>query len=332
MSAPDLRVLSLGGGTQSCALALMSAADELPKLDHIVFADTQGELPETYAYLDYLRPIVETAGIPFHVVTAGNLEQSLLNGSGTSANPTPPAHMLHTDGSKGRLSSYKCSYDFKRRQVEKKVKQLVGGRGAWKKANVQQWIGYSLDETKRMKQAEGCRCGHNRVGRSRDGTFLQIHTVDGCSRCSCEQFDRWQVNVWPLIELGMKRADTIRWFSDHGHPTPPRSACWFCPNSGNERWRQLRARGDDLWERACVVDETIRERDDFHHPGVAVKVGLNPRKRLLDGQMFLHAQRVPLRDADLRTNQERRWEDDGQAPLFDADALASDCEAGVCFT
>jgi hypothetical protein len=34
-----MRVLSLGGGTQSCALALMSAAGDLPKVDHIVFAD-----------------------------------------------------------------------------------------------------------------------------------------------------------------------------------------------------------------------------------------------------------------------------------------------------
>lgn len=47
MSAPDLRVLSYGGGTQSAALALMSAAGELPKLDAVVFADTHGELPET---------------------------------------------------------------------------------------------------------------------------------------------------------------------------------------------------------------------------------------------------------------------------------------------
>jgi hypothetical protein len=337
VDAPDtcvqpMRVLSLGGGTQSCALALMSAAGELPKLDHIVFADTQGELPETYEYLDYLRPIVENAGIPLHIVTAGNLEQALLNGSGTSANPTPPAHMLHTDGSRGRIGNYKCSYDFKRRQVEKKVKQLCGGRGVWKCANVEQWIGYSLDEMKRMKLAEGCRCGHNRVGRTREGTFVQIHTSDGCTRCRCATFSPWQVNRWPLIELEMKRDDTIRWFTDHGHPVPPRSACWFCPNSGNARWRALRAREDNLWERACTVDEAIRDRDDFHHPGVKVKIGLNPRKRLLDGQMFLHAERVPLRVADLRSDVQRRAEDEGQYPLFDEDALAADCDAGVCFT
>lgn len=45
---PSLRVLSYGGGTQSAALALMAAAGDLPKLDAVVFADTQGELPEMH--------------------------------------------------------------------------------------------------------------------------------------------------------------------------------------------------------------------------------------------------------------------------------------------
>ena len=67
MTDPTCRVLSLGGGTQSCALALMSAAGDLPRLDHVVFADTQGELPETYAYIDYLRGVLDAAGIPLHV-------------------------------------------------------------------------------------------------------------------------------------------------------------------------------------------------------------------------------------------------------------------------
>lgn len=40
-AAARLRVLSYGGGTQSAALALMSAAGDLPKLDAVVFADTQ---------------------------------------------------------------------------------------------------------------------------------------------------------------------------------------------------------------------------------------------------------------------------------------------------
>lgn len=283
---PPLRVLSLGGGTQSCALALMSAAGDLPALDHIVFADTQGELPETYEYIEYLRPIVERAGIALHVVTAGNLERAIL-GERLPANPTPPVHMLHADGTKGRINGYKCSYDFKRRQIERRVKQLCGPRGAWQNKQVEQWIGFSLDETGRMKPHP------------------------------------WMTNRWPLIELGMKRDDTIRWFAANGHPTPPRSACWFCPNSGNERWQSLRAGHPDLFERACRMDEAIRNNGAFPD-GV--------KRRFAEGTtLYMHASRVPLRVADTRTSRQVA-NDNGQSELFDADVLGMDCSAGVCFT
>ncbi len=316
----SLRVLSLGGGTQSCALALMSAAGDLPKLDHIIFADTQGEVPETYEYLDYLRPIVERSGIEFHVVTAGNLENALL-GERMTVNPTPPAHLLKPDGTKRPIGRYKCTYDYKRRQIERRVKQLCGGRGAWKHATVEQWIGFSLDETGRMKQNEDCRCGHKRAGMNRSGEALKIHDPS-CSRCDCTGFDPWLVNIWPLIDLRMKRHDTIRWFKDNGHPTPPRSACWFCPNSGNDRWQELRRDHADLFERACVIDDTIRAVGDFkNHAG----------PKMLDGTPYLHASLVPLREADTRTDTQVR-RDNGEHTLFDDDVLGMDCSAGVCFT
>lgn len=317
-----LRVLSLGGGTQSCALALMSAAGDLPKLDHIVFADTRGELPETYAYLDYLRSVVEPAGIPFHIVSAGSLEDALLADAPTDKNPTPPAHVVKADGTDGRIGAYRCSYDYKRRIIDRKVKALCGGRGVWKRTTVEQWIGFSVDEMQRMKQAEGCRCGHPRISKPR-GTreYVAVHTADGCTRCACAGFDPWQVNRWPLIELRMHRGDTIRWFGKNGHPTPPRSACWFCPNSGNGRWAALRRDHPDLFERAAVIDETIRNGGGFNLRG----------RQPFVGTLYLHRQRVPLRDADLRSDAQIRA-DRGEVALFDADALAADCEAGVCFT
>lgn len=307
-----MRVLSLGGGTQSCALALMSAAGELPKLDGIIFADTHGELPETYAYLDYLRPILAAADIPFQVVSAGSLEQALLADAPTSSNPTPPAHVLNPDGSKGRINRYRCSYDYKRRLIERATKRLVGGRGAWKRPGiVEQWIGFSADEVGRCKPARECSCGHS----------AQRHESRSCDRCACQRFEPWQVNRWPLIELDMRRDDTIRWFADHGHPTPPRSACWFCPNSSDARWRALRADHPDLFERAVHLDATIRNGGSFNARG-------NQR---FAGTIFLHAQRVPLDEVDLRTSAERAAAD-GQDALFDVDALGLDCEAGVCFT
>ena len=315
MGEPTLRVLSLGGGTQSCALALMSAAGDLPRLDAVVFADTQGELPETYEYLEYLRGRLEAAEIPLIVASAGSLYDDLLKTEPTSSNPTPPVHVLNPDGSKGRIGQYRCSYDYKRRVVTREVKRLCGGRGAWKRASVEQWIGFSLEEVGRMRQTDECRCGHK----------SKAHTAaEGCGKCrhgKCARYDAWETNVWPLVDLRMRRHDTIRWFAEHGHPTPPRSACWFCPNSGNDRWQALRSEHPELFERAVHLDRTIRDDAGFNARGSVPFVG----------QMFLHGSLVPLDEADLRTK-EQVLRDAGQHPLWDEDELAMNCEAGVCFT
>lgn len=321
---PTLRVLSYGGGTQSAALALMSASGELPRLDAVIFADTCGELPETYDYAEYVRGHLDREGIPFIRVSAGSLETALLSPVGTSSNPTPPAHVVNPDGSKGKVVHYRCSYDFKRRIITREVKRLCGGRGAWKRAKVEQWLGFSADEIGRCKPASECRCGHPRLRpprlRDRRSQPSGGHQPD-CDRCACAAFDPWQVNVWPLIDLGYRRADTIAWFTKHGHPVPCRSACWFCPNSRNQRWAALKAEHPDLWERACALDEHIRHGAAFNARGSAP----------FAGQMFLHADRVALREADLRTAAQRE-QDAGQGTLFDEATLALDCQSGVCFT
>lgn len=319
-----IRVLSYGGGTQSAALALMSAAGQLPKLDAVIFADTHGELPETYEYAEYVKGKLEGAEIPFIRVSAGSLEDALRSEKPTSHNPTPPAHVLNPDGTKGRIGGYRCSYDYKRRVVTREVKRLCGGRGAWKRSTVEQWLGFSVDEVGRCKDATECRCGHNRLRPPKEKGGPPRGHRPACDACGCQEFDPWQINVWPLIKgfgLEYRRADTIRWFSDNGHPTPGRSACWFCPNSRNGRWQQLKAEHPDLFERACTLDETIRNGGGFNARGNVP----------FAGTMFLHDSRIPLRDADLRTAHQLAVEG-GQGELFDDAALANDCESGVCFT
>jgi len=295
------QVLSYGGGTQSAALALMSASGLLPRLDLVVFADTQGELPETYQYIEYVRPILDRAGIPFMTVTAGSLEAALLSPTPTSANATPPAYVINADGSPGRVNQYRCSFDFKRRLVTRAVKAFLGPRGQWKRSTVEQWLGFSSDEVERCKQPNECRCGHS----------LQQHLGGRCKKCACERFDRWQRNVFPLVAMRFNREKTIRWFAEHGHPTPPRSACWFCPVSSNARWRYLKTEHPDLWERACRIDEAIRYGGSFNQRG----------HQALQGQLFLHRSRTPLRVADLRERRQILSEDFGIEPLFDCDAM-----------
>lgn len=73
-----MRFLSFGAGVQTTALLLMDSYDE------VIFADTQGEWPETYDYLQtYTLPFVNDKGIKFTVldgpitksgITTSNLE------------------------------------------------------------------------------------------------------------------------------------------------------------------------------------------------------------------------------------------------------------------
>lgn len=70
-----------------------------------------------------------------------------------------------------------------------------------------------------------------------------------------------------------------------------------------------------------MLDETIRNGGGFNLRG----------RVAFDGEMFLHASLVPLRDADLRTARDHEAEA-GVLTLFDEDALAGDCDAGTCFT
>ncbi|WP_370246925.1 hypothetical protein [Nocardioides sp.] len=320
---PTHRFLSYGGGTQSAALALMSAAGLLPRVDAVIFADTHGELPETYEYAEYVEGHLDAVGIPFVRVSAGNLEHALLADAPTTNNPTPPAHVVNPDGSPGRINAYRCSYDYKRRVILREVKRRTGGRGAWKRSTVEQWLGFSTDEVARCKPADECRCGHKRVRppAEKGGPPRGHRPACDSTRCSCPGFSPWQINRWPLIELGFRRSDTIRWFGENGHPTPPRSACWFCPNSRNPRWAALKRDHPDLWERACHLDETIRNGGGFNARGNVA----------FGGRMFLHDSRIPLRDADLRSAVERAA-DAGQGDLFDGASIGMDCEAGVCFT
>lgn len=60
-------VLSYGGGVNSVALMILLLREKMP-LDEVIFADTGGEIPETYAYINVTREYLRPHGVPFTVV------------------------------------------------------------------------------------------------------------------------------------------------------------------------------------------------------------------------------------------------------------------------
>jgi len=115
--------------------------------------------------------------------------------------------------------------------------------------------------------------------------------------------DSWATNRWPLIEESISRRDCLRWFEDH-YPgrSLAKSACVGCPFHNNREWRQIKEANPEEFEEACKIDDQLRiQKGRFH------------------GKRFLHADRIPLRNVDLRTAEDR-----GQLNMFN-----NECE-GMC--
>lgn len=130
------------------------------------------------------------------------------------------------------------------------------------KGPVDMWLGISTDEKRRAKQ-----------------------TKPG----------KWQ-NRWPLIELGMNRADCMAAVRAAGWPLPPRSSCWMCPNHTQAEWRDIRDNKPQDWQHAIKFDRAIRKRDP---------------------NAFLHPDCVPLDQANL---------EDANGVVF-----GHECQSGQCF-
>ncbi len=143
--AVNERVLSLGAGRQSSTLALMGAEGVI-RLDRAIFADTQDEPAATYAWLETLTPILERAGIPVDVVTAGNLREDSLHKSGWLV--SMPLHIV-SEGREPAMLRRKCTNGYKIRPIQRRLREL----GATAKKPATLLIGISRDEAQRMKPA-----------------------------------------------------------------------------------------------------------------------------------------------------------------------------------
>lgn len=208
------KLWSCGGGTQSAALAALIIQGRIDKPDAAVMVDTEREKSQTWRYMgSIIQPALMAMGVK--VIIVRKSEFATVDIYALNGDLLLP--VFTADG--GRLGGF-CSNEWKRRVIMR-----------WCRAQgfdeVQNWIGYSLDEQKRVKVAS----------------------------------ERWFQPRYPLIELRLRRGDCMRIVEEMGWPAPPRSACWMCPHMTNAEWRQMKAADPADFERAIVLDELIREED-----------------------------------------------------------------------
>ena len=267
--------LSLGAGVQSSTLALMYAVGELtPMPKAAIFADTQAEPKSVYTWLDWLE---KQLPYPVHRVTFRNLEEEVLkmritkDGRRFSRSDIPVYTLNSKTGAKGAVPNRSCTRDYKIRPINKFLRATVPIKRGEKQVQCVSVIGTSVDEFRRMKPSR----------------------------------DPWVSCRWPLIEKRISRQQCLEWMESHGHPSPPRSACVFCPYHGNKEWRRLQMEEPKEFDRAVKFEKDLQEakansQNFFTTP-------------------FLHNSCKPLDTIDFRSDVER-----GQGLLWD-----DECE-GMC--
>jgi len=271
----EYHILNLGAGVQSTTIYLMGMRGELEHdFDVAIFADPQDEPQSVYSHLDWLESL---DGPQIIRATAGCLGDDLQSGRGETLRfASIPAFTAMSEGDPLAIVRRQCTQDYKIDVITRTIRQDVVGlkprQRMPKYVHVHQYVGFSYDEPRRAARMRG--------------RYVAIP---------------WASVHFPLIDEVMKRGDCLRWLDDYGVPhETPRSACVFCPFHSNDEWRRVKSNEAD-WERACEIDDALRNEESVVNRG-------------LDSKLYLHRSCRPLRDVNL---------EDNQKSLFDME-----CEGG----
>ncbi|MBB2741918.1 UNVERIFIED_ORG: hypothetical protein FHR35_009071 [Microbispora rosea subsp. rosea] len=223
--ADSLEVFSFGGGWQSTAALVLAARGELP-FRVFLFANVgdDSEHPATLRYVrQYAAPFAAAHGIELHTlarIRRDGSTETLFGRLTKEGSRSLPIPVRMSNGAPGTRS---CTADFKIRVIGRWLK--AHGASAGNPATV--GIGISVDE---IERANSRRCEpHERI-------------------------------VYPLLDLGIRRADCPRIIRSAGLPVPPKSSCWFCPFHRLTTWADMRRDEPELFNRACALEATLNAR------------------------------------------------------------------------
>lgn len=214
MSAQTVTVVSWGGGVNSTAVLVgMAERHERPAL--ILFADTRGEKPETYAFRETLQNWLHWANFP-PIVTVANGDKAHYKYKSLEAN------CLDKKMLPSLAYGYKtCSQKWKRRPQDEYIRAWAPAIAQWERGGkVTQLIGYDAGEARRAKPFDD---------------------------------PRFELR-YPLIEWGWDRDACVAAIQRAKLPVPVKSACFFCPASTKAEILALKANHPALFDRAITME------------------------------------------------------------------------------
>ena len=220
-----MNVVSFGGGTNSTAMIIGMYLHKIP-IDLILFADTGGEQPHTYEFIETFNGWLEKHGLPqitsvqYHDKDGNRLtlEQECIN-SGTLPSIA--------------YGFKRCSLKHKIGTQEKFCNNYQPCKEVWASGQrVQKYIGYDAGETRRIQHA-----------------------------APIDEADKKYEKHYPLYEWGWTREECVRVIERAGLPKPGKSSCFFCPSMKKKEIQALWENYPDLFQRAIALEHGSAARN-----------------------------------------------------------------------
>jgi hypothetical protein len=224
--------VAYGLGVDSTAMLIEFARRGI-RPDLILFADTGGEKPETYQYLQVIRPYLAKVGFPDVLVVRYQPKRALYR--------TLEEQCLHT----GTLPSLayggkSCSLKYKRHPQDRYILSRYPPTDMLRQGlRVVRAIGFDASEQRR--------------------TYAHAVSVEG-KRASREQWlDRHYFHYWyPLLDWHYDRRRCQEIITGAGLPVPVKSACFFCPACKKHEIVWLQEHHPELLERALAIERNAQ--------------------------------------------------------------------------
>ena len=249
----DPLVVAYGLGVDSTAMLVEFARRGIYP-DLILFADTGGEKPETYAYLPIIQRYLAGIGFPRVVTVRYQPKRAVYH--------TLEQQCLHT----GTLPSLayggkSCSLKYKRVPQDKYILEKSPPKDFVQQGRrVVRAIGFEAGEERRtyahvvkaigLDIGEGHRLTWNRGSPGEDERPTREQWLD----------QHYFVYWYPLMDWGYDREHCKGIIDNAGLPIPIKSACFFCPASKKHEIAWLEQHHPELLERALEIERNAQPK------------------------------------------------------------------------
>ena len=236
-----LKILSCGAGMQSTALALMSCENkvrnnshpQVPIYDLIVFCDMGWEPPWVYEQVNFIKGACEACGIPFKVLET-NLYGDYIEKFGKARVPSIPFWSVDENGKKAKMRRH-CTIDKKIIAIQKYVRYEI--------------LGYKFKERCR-KCDKGAHEMHIGISSEEDHRIF-------------ESMNPMFETKFPLVEMGLTRADNYKYCLEVWGLETKASACGYCPFHRNYFFMYLKENCPDCYNAVTELDDVIDKMQPY---------------------------------------------------------------------